>query len=63
MKELLRIIESPRPCSYLPWETATLEIRAVMSMSSDEYGILLSGGWRRFGWQVFRPCLPPATSA
>ena len=55
MKELLRIVESPRRCSYLPSEVASLEFRIVHDMSPAEYGDLLSRGYRRFGWQIFRP--------
>ena len=58
MRELVRIIEKPRRCSYLPWETASLEIRAIADMSPAEYGDLLARGYRRFGWQVFRPACP-----
>lgn len=52
------MIEEPRKCSYLPWETASLEIRAVPDPSPEEYGHLLARGYRRFGWQVFRPACP-----
>jgi arginyl-tRNA--protein-N-Asp/Glu arginylyltransferase len=55
MQELLRLIESPRKCSYLPREVASLEIRGIPSMSPTEYADLLSRGYRRFGWQLFRP--------
>src|SRR5580700_6669049 len=55
MEELLRFIEKPRRCSYLPHETASLEVRGVASMSPAEYADLLARGYRRFGWQVFRP--------
>ena len=55
MRELFRIVEKPRRCSYLPHETASLDVRAVSSMTPVEYGDLLQRGYRRFGWQVFRP--------
>lgn len=55
MRELFHSIESPRECSYLPQETASLEIRGVAAMEPAEYADLLSRGYRRFGWQVFRP--------
>ncbi len=58
MQELLRVIEEPRKCSYLPRETASLELRAVTELSPAEYGDLLARGYRRFGWQVFRPACP-----
>ena len=55
MHELLRFIEEPRRCSYLPREIASLEFRGISAMSSAEYADLLARGYRRFGWQVFRP--------
>jgi len=55
MQELVRFIEEPRKCSYLPREIASLEIRGVASMSLAEQADLLERGYRRFGWQVFRP--------
>ncbi|HEY3841036.1 MAG TPA: arginyltransferase [Bryobacteraceae bacterium] len=55
MQELYRIVEEPRPCSYLPEEAASLEVRLITSMTPAEYADLLSRGYRRFGWQVFRP--------
>ena len=58
MRELIRIVEEPRECSYLPRETAALEIRAIIDISLEEYGELLNRGYRRFGWQMFRPACP-----
>jgi arginine-tRNA-protein transferase len=58
MNELFRLVENPRRCSYLPSETASLEVRALTDMSQTEYGDLLTRGWRRFGWQFFRPACP-----
>lgn len=58
MSELFRIVEQPRACSYLPSQTASLEVRAVNAMSAAEYSQLLARGWRRFGWQLFRPACP-----
>src|SRR6266404_3644702 len=55
MRELIRTIEEPRECSYLPLETASLEFRAIADMNPAEYADLLARGYRRFGWQVFRP--------
>jgi arginyl-tRNA--protein-N-Asp/Glu arginylyltransferase len=52
------MIEHPRQCSYLPNETASLEVHAVRDISAAEYSDLLLGGWRRFGWQIFRPACP-----
>jgi arginyl-tRNA--protein-N-Asp/Glu arginylyltransferase len=53
--ELLRIIEPPRACSYLPEETATLEYRILYGISDEQYEQLLFRGWRRFGTHFFRP--------
>lgn len=55
MLELFQYVESPRRCSYVPTEVASLEIRGVASMKPSEYADLLARGYRRFGWQVFRP--------
>jgi arginyl-tRNA--protein-N-Asp/Glu arginylyltransferase len=55
LTELFRIVEQPRQCSYLPAQTASLEVRAVNEMNAAEYSHLLARGWRRFGWQLFRP--------
>ena len=55
MQEQFRFIEEPRVCSYLPAEVASLELRAIAAMSPAECGDLLARGYRRFGWQVFRP--------
>jgi arginine-tRNA-protein transferase len=58
MNQIFRFLETPRPCSYLPHETASLEVSAVAAMSAAEYSDLLARGYRRFGWQVFRPACP-----
>jgi arginine-tRNA-protein transferase len=58
MTELFRMVEKPRTCSYLPNEKASLEIRVVKDMGEGEYGALLERGWRRFGWQFFKPGCP-----
>src|SRR5438093_4682901 len=55
MQEIIAFIEPPRECSYLPQELASLEIRGILDMSPIEYAGLLARGYRRFGWQVFRP--------
>ena len=55
MKQPFRFIEEARKCSYVPSETAQLELRAISAMTPREYADLLARGYRRFGWQVFRP--------
>jgi arginyl-tRNA--protein-N-Asp/Glu arginylyltransferase len=55
MRELIRIVEEPRECPYLPEENATLEVRLVTDVSPAEYSDLMARGYRRFGMQIFRP--------
>ena len=55
MRELIRLVEDPRQCPYLPDEIATLEVRLVTDVSPAEYGDLMARGYRRFGMQIFRP--------
>jgi arginine-tRNA-protein transferase len=43
------------PCSYLPEQTARLDEMFVTELSAAEWENLLSLGWRRFGFSVFRP--------
>ena len=58
MRELVRLVEEPRACSYLPEETAALEYRIVQELGAEEYERLLASGYRRFGSQLFRPECP-----
>ena len=58
MQELVRIVEQPRRCPYLAEQAAALELRGIANMSAAEYAELLERGYRRFGWQVFRPACP-----
>ncbi len=58
MRELVRLVEEPRACSYLPEETAALEYRIVQELDAEEYERLLARGYRRFGAQLFRPECP-----
>ncbi|MBX3442695.1 MAG: arginyltransferase [Planctomyces sp.] len=51
----LRLVETPRQCSYLSRETASLEYRVVRGLTSQQYGHLLARGWRRHGGLLFRP--------
>jgi arginine-tRNA-protein transferase len=55
MRELYRVVEEPRPCSYLPAERASLEYRIVTGLGREAYEDLLARGYRRFGHQLFRP--------
>lgn len=57
----LELHEPPRPCSYLPDQTAALEYRIYQTLSAGEYGELLRRGWRRMGTHFFRPQCPRCT--
>ena len=58
MRELMRLLEEPRVCSYLPNEVASLEYRVVQGLDPEHYQELLERGYRRFGRQLFRPQCP-----
>ena len=58
MREIVRLVEEPRACSYLPEQTAALEYRIVQELGAEEYERLLAHGYRRFGAQLFRPECP-----
>lgn len=61
MKSLLHFISPPSACSYLPWESASIEYELVTSLSADEYMKRMLNGWRRFGAMLFRPRCPECT--
>lgn len=48
-------MEPSRPCSYLPDQRASLELAFDPHVTAESYGELLRRGYRRFGWQMFRP--------
>src|SRR5580692_8988549 len=50
-----RVIEKPRPCAYLPTESASLEVRVMLDVTPEELDALLERAWRRFGPIYFRP--------
>jgi arginine-tRNA-protein transferase len=50
-----RIVEEPHSCAYLPDQRASLEVRVMLDVSSEETEMLLERGWRRFGPLYFRP--------
>ena len=52
---LQRILEEPRPCSYLPGQRASLDHLILADVSAEDYEVLLVRGWRRFGHVYFRP--------
>lgn len=55
MRLLERIVERPRPCSYLADRAASLDVRVMLDVSPAEMEDLLASGWRRFGPTYFRP--------
>lgn len=52
---LQHFVEAPRPCTYLPAELASLEVRLELDVDELELEARLSRGWRRFGPTYFRP--------
>jgi arginine-tRNA-protein transferase len=52
---LQRLVESPRPCSYLGGELASLVHEILIEVEPAEMELLLEHGWRRFGPVYFRP--------
>ena len=59
MREHHRSIDPPRPCAYLPAETARLEQRVLSDVTPPEWDAMLARGWRRFGPVYFRPACAP----
>lgn len=54
-----RLVEAPRPCSYLEHETAQLEMTVLVDVAPAELDALLERGFRHFGPVYFRPrCAP-----
>ena len=58
IEDLWRENSPPRPCSYLPDESASLEYRVVFDLSAAAYEELLRRGWRKHGLNLFRPACP-----
>ena len=52
---LSRHVEEPRPCSYLPDRLASLESEVLAEVSAVELEARLVRGFRRFGFDYFRP--------
>jgi leucyl-tRNA---protein transferase len=55
MRLLERVVEKPRPCSYLSDRAASLDVRVMLDVTPEEMEGLLASGWRRFGPTYFRP--------
>jgi leucyl-tRNA---protein transferase len=53
--EIVRYVEEPRSCSYLPEQIAALEYRIFDELSPAGFESLLRRGWRRHGMCFFRP--------
>lgn len=51
--------EDYRPCDYLKARQARLEYFLADCVSSEEFEILLSQGWRKFSYFYFRPACYP----
>jgi arginine-tRNA-protein transferase len=54
-RTLRHFVESPRACSYLADQLASLEHRLMLDVGPEELDALLERGWRRFGPDYFRP--------
>jgi leucyl-tRNA---protein transferase len=57
-KELMRLVAPEGECSYLPWETSSLEYRLIVAIDTADYAELVRRGWRRHGVHFFRPACP-----
>jgi len=55
---MFRMVESPRPCSYLSGERESLDCRLFTGLEPEQLERLISRGWRRFSNLVFRPVCP-----
>ena len=58
MSDEFHFREPPRECSYLPEETASLGHRFLADISESDFEAMLERGWRRFGFDFFRPACP-----
>jgi arginine-tRNA-protein transferase len=61
MRLLERVVEKPHPCAYLPGQRASLDVRVMLDVTSDDMESLLERGWRRFGPIYFRPACASCT--
>lgn len=55
MNMTARFVSLPNVCSYLPNRTVQMEYARVASITAGQYEKLMSEGWRRFGYMLFRP--------
>lgn len=62
MLPLLTFTSPPHECSYLPDRSASLHYEVVADATPTEYLERMTQGWRRFGYQFFRPVCPSCTA-
>jgi leucyl-tRNA---protein transferase len=53
---------SPYQCGYLSAETARLRYRVLIGVTAEQHEALLTRGWRRFGYEWFRPVCPACSA-
>ena len=58
MISLYTLYPPPSPCGYLPDRNWRLRYEVVGEITSEEYAQRMIRGWRRFGFQLFRPDCP-----
>lgn len=56
--ELARFTTPTYPCPYLAEPIASLTYRILVEVRPADYDELLQRGWRRFGYEFFRPACP-----
>jgi arginyl-tRNA--protein-N-Asp/Glu arginylyltransferase len=58
MDSTVTFLSTLSACQYLPDRVWQLRYELVPSLRSADYMQRLQGGWRRFGWAMFRPECP-----
>ena len=58
MESLFTFASPPSRCGYLPDQQWSLRYEVVGQLTAAEYEERLRGGWRRFGYSLFRPECP-----
>jgi arginyl-tRNA--protein-N-Asp/Glu arginylyltransferase len=58
LSEIYRFKTPLEVCPYLSNEISCFEHRIILSMNAEVYEGMLSRGWRRFGYDFFRPACP-----
>jgi arginine-tRNA-protein transferase len=58
MESLFTFTSPPSRCGYLPDRQWSLHYEVVGQLAPAEYMERLKGGWRRFGYSLFRPECP-----